>query len=54
MGKKRKRRKSSAYGVVVGIILVLSAYVYVATHDLIVSLLLIIIAIGVALIRYSE
>jgi len=45
----KKRKKSSAYTVIVGITLLVAAYIYFTTNDLFVTLVLILLAAGIAL-----
>jgi hypothetical protein len=54
MPKKRKRKKTSAYGIVAGITLSLAVYVYFTTHNLIIPIILAIIALGIVLVRISD
>lgn len=45
----KKRKKSSAYGIVVALTFVLALYVYGTTHELVLALLLVLLGVGIAI-----
>lgn len=47
----RKRKKSSVYGILTALTLVVAGYVYVTTHDLVLTSVIVLIGIAIVVVN---